>query len=237
MGGKEPFKTVCFLISAGLSAVLFQFIERHDFCAYALHILKVCALDGLAHGRGAVTQDDDVVVERKRVVAGRADAVGRGRACQNDGLHTEPAQNEVKARCEKCREAGLYDGVIALEPLKLVREGIRQALCAALRQGLAALRPNFCPRLFDVAAVGTVMPHGVDQRLPVSVEKAYRLGAGRNRRGRTGYTQRRRGVNKSALHIYHYKCRFAHLLLLSIILTAGHCMGGVMSRALREFSS
>ena len=52
-------------------------LDRLDLRADALHIAEVCALHLLGHGRGAVRQDDGVIIQRKRVIAAGADAVRR----------------------------------------------------------------------------------------------------------------------------------------------------------------
>ena len=58
-------------------------------------------LHGVGDGRCAVREHDGVIVERDGVIARCADAVGRGRAREQDGLHAEAAQNEVKTCVKK----------------------------------------------------------------------------------------------------------------------------------------
>ena len=72
-----------------------------DDGAHALHVGEVRRLHGIRDGGRAVREHNGVIVERDGVIARRADAVGRGRACEQDGLHAEPAQNEVKTCVEK----------------------------------------------------------------------------------------------------------------------------------------
>lgn len=69
--------------------------------AHALHVGEVACLHGVGDGRCAVREHDGVIVERDGVIARCADAVGRGRAREQDGLHAEAAQNEVKTCVKK----------------------------------------------------------------------------------------------------------------------------------------
>ena len=72
-----------------------------DDGAHALHIGEVACLHGIGDGRCAVREHDGVIVERDGVIARCADAVGRGCAREQDGLHAEPAQDEVEPCVEK----------------------------------------------------------------------------------------------------------------------------------------
>ena len=105
---------------------------------HALHVGEVACLHGVGDGRCAVREHDGVIVERDGVIARCADAVGRGRAREQDGLHAEAAQNEVKTCVKKRREPGLYEHIVLRQDGECVRKRIRQVRGAVLRERLAA---------------------------------------------------------------------------------------------------
>lgn len=153
---------------------------------------------------------DGVIVERDGVIARCADAVGRGRAREQDGLHAEAAQNEVKTCVKKRREPGLYEHIVLRQDGECVRKRIRQVRGAVLRERLAAGSPRGRARLFHVRAVGPVVAHGVDDG------NAHFVAAADERRAR-GHgplrrrdAQRGRAVEKAPLHVDHDECLFGH---------------------------
>lgn len=83
-----------------------------DDGAHALHIGEVRRLHGIRDGRGAVREHDGIIIERDRIVARRADAIGRGRSGEQDGLHAEPPQNKVEPGVEKRRKPRLYEHIV-----------------------------------------------------------------------------------------------------------------------------
>lgn len=91
---------------------------------HALHIGEIRRLYGVGNGGRAVREHDGVIVERDGVIARCADAVGRGRAREQDGLHAEAAQNEVKTCVKKRREPGLYEHIVLRQDDECVRKRI-----------------------------------------------------------------------------------------------------------------
>lgn len=73
------------------------------------HILNIGFLHLLAARGGGVLDDDDVVIEGKRVVAGASDAVRCGRADEHDGIDALVFQLPIERRSEKGGEPGLHN--------------------------------------------------------------------------------------------------------------------------------
>ena len=158
--------------------------------ADARHIVEIGLLHLHRDGRGAVGQDYHVIIQRERVIAAAADAVGRRGPGEDHGIHAETAQYEIERSVEKGGEARLYDAVIAVEYLEFLGKGIRHALVAGLRERLPALKPDVVPAFFNVAAVSPVVADGEDDRYSRAMTQVDRFCAGRDSTGGAGNAQR-----------------------------------------------
>lgn len=173
--------------------------------AHAGHVLEVYALNLLRLRGGAVREYDDVVVERVRVVARRADAVRRGGAGKDHRAHAEAAQDEIELCLEKGAPARLDDRVVAGRGAQAL--GLLGAEGAG-RHAAPAAEPRVVARAFDVAAVRAVDALDEKDRDALFPGGLDRGGAGRHRGG--GARDAVRGIrrDKAVFHIDQNKCGF-----------------------------
>ena len=98
------------------------------------------------------SDNDNVVIQRQRVVAGGADAVGRCGPGKHDRVHAEAAQHEIERGMEEGGEARLYYDAVRRRDLKLLRVRVGHAVAAIRRKRPAAGKPHI------MAALSTSLP-------------------------------------------------------------------------------
>ena len=106
-------RVACDVLHLG-EPLLEDFRNAHDVRADIGHVLDVRALHLGSTRGGGVLQDDDVVVQGKRVIAGRAHAVRSRGAREHHGAYALAREHVVKLRVEERREARLYHYTVAV---------------------------------------------------------------------------------------------------------------------------
>ena len=65
---------------------------RSDVC----HVPQIALLNLRRFGGGAIAQHGDLIIQRERIIAGRPNAVRRGRACKDQASDAQPPQDQIQ---------------------------------------------------------------------------------------------------------------------------------------------
>ena len=200
-------------------------IRIRNHCADPCHILHIHALNLRRIGGTAILNDENVIIQRKPIIAGGTDAVRGGCSRQNHGFHAQTAQNQIQLCLEKSGKTRLYNCIIPLLRRKFRRHLDRQRARAVGCKVTIAAKPAVIACKFHITAVSAINAVHEEYRNPSFSRLANHPAAGRHAFCRLLNTQGRFLADKCILHINHNQsCCFpihiyfsSHIVLSEIL--------------------